>query len=228
MKSKKIHQHRAFGISAGRKYKAGRLVILFAAGLWLALTGQAAGGPTENCLSCHHSKKEWQNRPYIHAPMHEGCTSCHEKPHSDEHRRQLRGDGARQLCLGCHQEKVDSDPDRQESVRFVHGIIGGAGCTICHASHTADQPFLLTQPINELCLSCHPGLRGIRRGHPVSGHPVAGHDEGRRPNRELNCASCHKPHGSPFRYLLFETTLGGYFCHECHDGLSENHTVTKR
>ncbi|ADH85098.1 cytochrome c3 family protein [Desulfurivibrio alkaliphilus] len=214
--------------SAGLRSLEGLAVILLALGLSFTMVGQAAGSQAENCLSCHHSKKEWQNRPHIHPPMNEGCGSCHGEPHSDEHRRQLRGEGARQLCIDCHPEMAASDPDRHDSVRFVHGIIGGAGCTGCHDPHTSDHPFLLVQPINRLCLSCHPRLRGVSRGHPISGHPVAGHEEGRRPGRQLSCSSCHDPHGSPFRHLLFETPLGGYFCHECHDGLAPKQQTSAR
>jgi predicted CXXCH cytochrome family protein len=169
----------------------------------------------ETCLACHTGKRDWRSRKYVHGPLKVGgCTLCHN-PHGDENRHQLWADGAAALCVACHSDKEDLMQKERRPV-FVHGIIHGPGCVACHDPHATNHQFMLHKPVNELCVSCHPGLAGITRGHPVGGHPVAGPDERRRKGRELSCVSCHDPHGTPHPDLLFETYLGGQFCRKCH------------
>lgn len=177
--------------------------------------GFAASAVEDLCVTCHTGKKEWSSRSSIHGPMVAGgCTLCHN-PHGEVNRYQLWGDGKVELCITCHGD-MENLLAKEKPVRFVHGIILGPGCVACHDPHATDNDFILRQPINDLCVSCHPRFAGLKRGHPVGGHPVAGPDEKRRSGRELTCVSCHDPHGSGYRFMLFAESLGGHVCSKCH------------
>jgi predicted CXXCH cytochrome family protein len=177
--------------------------------------GFPAGKLEDTCFTCHTSKEAWRTQKYVHGPMLAGgCTLCHN-PHGEKHRYQLWADGAVALCIACHSDK-ENLLDKEKPVGFVHGLIHGPGCVACHDPHASKHEFLLHNSINELCVGCHSGLAGIRRGHPVGGHPVAGPTERRRPGRKLSCTSCHDPHGSSYRYMLFAESMGGHVCAKCH------------
>ena len=167
------------------------------------------------CYRCHLVKgRVWSEMAHIHGPVGLGvCSVCHN-PHGDAYRFQLWADGKGEMCVSCHSDKqVLYD---QSSSITVHGIIKGHGCTSCHNPHASEERFLLSKPINELCVSCHNKFEGIKTGHPVGGHPVAGDRDPRRKDREFSCTSCHNPHGSKFKFLLIGDILGGHICSKCH------------
>ncbi len=167
------------------------------------------------CFSCHTGKRIWRSKEFIHGPMNVGgCNMCH-LPHGGNHRNQLWADGSTALCIACHSDK-ENLVSKERPLPYVHGIINGMGCVACHDPHAGDYPFMVRKPINELCVSCHTGLQGVTRGHPVGGHPVTGPKERRRPNRQLNCTSCHDPHGSKYENLLIGDSRGGRLCIACH------------
>jgi len=167
------------------------------------------------CLACHTGKKAWFSRKFVHGPLHlGGCTLCHD-PHGGKYRYQLWAEGSTALCVTCHGDKENLVRE-EKPLPFVHGIIKGKGCVACHDPHATDQQFMLYEPINKLCVSCHTGLAGITRGHPVGGHPVSGPEERRRPGRTLTCVGCHDPHGSRFQKLLVGDRRGSNVCVICH------------
>jgi predicted CXXCH cytochrome family protein len=169
----------------------------------------------ELCLLCHPGKKAWLARKSTHGPLLlGGCTLCHN-PHGENHRYQLWAEGSLTLCISCHSDKAKLVSEKAP-IPFVHGIITGNGCVACHDPHAADQDFVLRKPINELCVSCHPSLKGVTTGHPVARHPVAAEIDYLRPGRQLVCTSCHEPHGTSHQYFLIETKLGGRLCRGCH------------
>ncbi len=173
------------------------------------------GKDTTLCYRCHLVKgRVWEGMKYIHGPVALGvCSVCHN-PHGDAYRFQLWADGKGELCVTCHADKQVLY-DENSSIT-VHGIIKGGGCTACHNPHASDERFLLTMPINELCISCHNKYEGIKTGHPVGGHPLAGDRDPRRKDREFACTGCHNPHGSKYKYLLIGDILGGHICTKCH------------
>jgi predicted CXXCH cytochrome family protein len=167
------------------------------------------------CYQCHLVKgRVWGEMAHIHGPVGLGvCAVCHN-PHGDAYRFQLWADGKGEICISCHTDKQVLY-DESTSVN-VHGIIIGGGCTSCHNPHASEERFLLSKPINELCISCHNTFEGIKTGHPVGGHPVSGDRDPRRKDRKFVCTSCHNPHGSKFKYLLIGDILGGHVCSKCH------------
>ncbi len=166
------------------------------------------------CFSCHVNKEKLLQKKFIHGPYAIGdCTVCHD-PHGDAYKYQLWEDGKARLCVGCHSDKKKSL--KKSLAFFSHGIIEGSGCVACHDPHASDNRFQLYRPINRLCVSCHVGLQGISKGHPVGNHPLQGVPDPRRKGREFACSSCHNPHGSRYRYLLIGDVLGGHVCSKCH------------
>jgi len=168
----------------------------------------------ELCFDCHVNKIRLMKEKYLHGPFKFGdCTVCHD-PHGNAYKFQLWADGRAELCVDCHSDKKKS---LKKSLDFVsHGIIEGSGCVACHDPHASGHPFQLYKPINELCVSCHIKLQGIKRGHPVGNHPLSGVENPLRKGREFACSSCHNPHGSKYRYLLIGDPLGGRVCGKCH------------
>jgi predicted CXXCH cytochrome family protein len=179
------------------------------------------GFPAENvsefCFGCHTGKRVWSSRKFIHGPLNiGGCTLCHN-PHGENHRYQLIEEGSLRLCLTCHGDKEGLVAEKTaDRMPYVHGIVAGEGCVICHDPHATDQQFMLKKPINQLCSGCHPGIAAQTGGHPLPNHPVAAPRERLRPGRELSCSSCHDPHGSINPLMLIQSPLGGRLCRECH------------
>ncbi|HFQ91127.1 MAG TPA: hypothetical protein ENK27_13730 [Desulfobulbus sp.] len=173
-----------------------------------------SGRINELCFGCHVNKKKLLQKNFVHGPYAIGdCTVCHD-PHGDAYKYQLWADGRAGICVGCHSDKKKS---LKKSLGFYsHGIIEGRGCIACHDPHASDNRFQLHHPINQLCVSCHVELQGVRKGHPVGNHPLQGVPDPRHKGREFSCASCHNPHGSPYRYLLIGDVLGGHVCSKCH------------
>ena len=173
------------------------------------------GKVESTCFRCHTNKKSWLTKNHIHGPVGTGdCTVCHN-PHADNYYGQLWADGKAALCVACHTDKKPLI-EKDSPIYYIHGIINGAGCTICHSPHATDNRFQLYKPINELCTSCHTALQGVTKGHPVGGHPTTGVKDPRRPERMFACTSCHNPHGSDFKFLLIGDILGGHICSQCH------------
>lgn len=171
----------------------------------------------EFCFGCHAGKKNWFSMQFVHGPMTiGGCTLCHD-PHGENNRYQLIEEGALKLCLTCHGDKEGLVAEKAvDRMPYVHGVIAGEGCVICHDPHATDQQFMLKKPINELCSGCHPGIAALTGGHPLPNHPVAAPRERLRPGRELTCSSCHDPHGSTNPLMLIQSPLAGRLCRECH------------
>jgi len=172
------------------------------------------GRVEEVCARCHINTKKFSSQAHVHGPVGTGdCTVCHD-PHGDRYKFQLWADGRSDLCTGCHTDKKNAMNRRVGF--YMHGIIQGGGCVACHDPHASDTRFQLYRPINELCTSCHMELQGINEGHPVGNHPLKGRPDPLRKNRELSCTSCHKPHGSGYRFFLIGDLLGGHVCSKCH------------
>ncbi len=158
------------------------------------------------CFKCHEEKRKDLIKTYLHGPMSAGlCTICHS-PHGSSEKYQLRryvGD----LCVMCH-EAIKSATYR----KVVHKPVNDGACAKCHEPHSsARNDNFLKLPGNDLCLSCHAGLK--ERGHThVWGVPP----KKERPikldkNGNLVCLSCHEPHAGEEPKLMVKGGCGG--CH---------------
>ena len=103
------------------------------------------------------------------------CRVCH-----DPDRKGFMIETQPGLCYHCH-----------EVIRgkFEHGPVVSGNCTACHSPHSSDNPKLLVQVGQALCMTCH---------DPEVLESTPAHDTiGKSP-----CTNCHNPHGGNKRYFL--------------------------
>jgi predicted CXXCH cytochrome family protein len=153
----------------------------------------AAAAP-ESCTDaqCHATLMKGKNAHGATDP----CTNCHESvstPHPQKGVKTFKLSAEPPaLCQTCHDAftKKDVHPPAQEGM-----------CTTCHDPHSSDQEHLLTQPLKDLCATCHSEKLEAKFPHG----PVA----------KGECTVCHAPHESDNDKLLLkpekETCLG---CHK--------------
>ena len=147
----------------------------------------------DGCLTsgCHQqlAKQRW-----VHAPTAvQACSTCHQEVlvAGEEHRFQDTVP-SRDTCLRCHNA---ADPEE-----FVHEPYGSANCTACHDPHGgAQKNFLLTEHVEDLCISCHP-----------SDSVAVPH----QPREQGDCLSCHHSHSSQHEHLLLRRE--DELCSACH------------
>ncbi len=147
------------------------------------------------------------------------CTTCHN-PHQNTYGNFLVMDNRyAALCTTCHLQTNWSGSSHAVSTAKWNGVgtnpmpptgyatVVENGCANCHASHSAGHPqrLLRSDPIMNLCLSCHNGavapqdisadLQKPSR-HPVSTTSTL-HDPKEDPltmTRHAACEDCHNPH----------------------------------
>ncbi len=172
------------------------------------------GRVDDSCYQCHINKRKWVTNEFVHGPAGTGdCTVCHD-PHGAEFPYMLWADSKIDICVACHTDKKKINS--MERGYKQHGIISGNGCSACHSPHASNYRFQLAGQINDVCVSCHIGMKEIKSGHPVGKHPLSEKKDPRRKNREMSCTSCHNPHGSKYEYILIGSVLGGHICSKCH------------
>lgn len=173
------------------------------------------GAETEQdnpCAGCHRSLLD---HDHVHGPAGVyQCVDCHD-PESRPARYEVRAQGA-ELCNGCHLDKVAEF----KANKFVHGPVGAGYCDTCHDSHASDQPGQLLTSVNRLCLGCHQSVaKGIHvaRGITRAGHPLEGVPDPSRPGKNINCVSCHDPHGGMGNYFFRQGLTDRFaLCQFCH------------
>jgi DmsE family decaheme c-type cytochrome len=174
------------------------------------------------CAECHDTvAAEFQANPHALALGREAaagavCASCHTgaKEHVES-----GGDAAligkpsgitgAASCLSCHGGKSHNDIEP----RGAHAL-AGVNCETCHAIHSArPAPKLLRSAGSELCVSCHPAIRGsfgkpyTHRMHETVG--TGGMNSG------MQCYACHNPHGRGDGNIK-QTAVGEPACLSCH------------
>jgi predicted CXXCH cytochrome family protein len=179
----------------------------------------------ELCRACHSAMmNEAFGKNRIHWPLVDqtGCMHCHE-PHAATQKKLLKADEA-SLCGSCHkdtmawqatlaakeaQEKAAAK-GRPQRGTFVHDPIQQGACSTCHLSHASDGSYLMRQAsIIDGCGTCHDWLK--HNSHPM-GDKYA---DSRNKNLTMDCLSCHRAHGTGYRYMItFPTTTD--LCVQCH------------
>ena len=179
----------------------------------------------ELCRGCHSNMmNETFSRNRVHWPLVDkvGCLNCHE-PHASQQKKLLMGE-MKSLCGKCHSDTMESqgrlaEKEKRENAAAKGRVVKGAlthspiqegNCEACHSSHASDSVFLLKQPsIIELCGACHDWLK--HTSHPMGEKIV----DSRNKNITLQCLSCHRSHGTGYRYMIpFPTTTD--LCVQCH------------
>ncbi len=169
--------------------------------------------PRKNpCNSCH---KRMIHKKHVHGPAGVlECTTCHDAA-SGPAKYAIEGRG-NQLCLECHEDKFDDF----KAQKFMHGPVETGDCLVCHSPHATDEFAQVRGNINSLCQACHQSFsdgRHILRGISGQIHPVAGVFDPTRSNRDLNCTSCHNPHGGQAKNYFVNNILDRFvLCQYCH------------
>ena len=120
------------------------------------------------------SKQQVQS---VHSPYQErACDSCHDRSSSS-----FLTAPADELCFLCH----DSEPFE---MAYVHGPVAVAACTACHQPHQSKEPYLLLNPVMDVCMSCH---------------AKADVEQNDNHDMETVCTECHNPHSGEDPYLMW-------------------------
>jgi len=162
--------------------------------------------PPDLCYNCH-DKKPFDGKS-VHPPVMGGmCASCHS-PHSADREKLLLAEPPA-LCFECHDKK-------KFDVRRPHVPVAAGMCLTCHEPHAGGNSSLLVKPIFNLCTACHTTqasgthvLAGLRGSHPIK----PGTPDPSRKGRDMDCSSCHNPHGSDFDNLFYHMGI----CKKCHN-----------
>jgi predicted CXXCH cytochrome family protein len=142
----------------------------------------------------------------VHQPVAEGsCLACH-RPHASKAKGLIQ-ENLVAACGKCHADTIR----RQDLSPTKHKPIRQGECTSCHDPHGANWPLMLVNQNGiELCGKCHDWQRH-------STHPIG--DTKRDPrnkNLTLECASCHRAHGTDSKHLLpYPKTTD--LCTKCHE-----------
>ncbi len=180
----------------------------------------------ELCRGCHSTMmNETFGKKHIHWPLlgKNGCLNCHQA-HASPNKGLLNGD-SKSVCGRCHgdtmavQQKL-AVREKQEAAAAEKGqVIKGAlthvpvqegNCFACHSPHASDRILLLKGPDNvELCGTCHDWLK--HTSHPMGGKTL----DMRNKNLKVDCLSCHRSHGTGYRYIIPFPTVTD-LCVQCH------------
>lgn len=161
----------------------------------------------ELCRGCHSAMvNETLNKNRVHWPLmdREGCLNCHEA-HASTQKKLLSSDFLT-LCGKCHSDTIA----RQEKSLVKHDPIKEGNCGLCHSPHSSDQVLLMNKPSTiDLCAGCHDWQK--HSTHPIGEKVV----DTRNKNMTMDCLSCHRSHGTEFKWMLtYKTTTE--LCVQCH------------
>jgi len=161
----------------------------------------------ETCMACHYEMiTDALNQTNLHWPLVDGksCMNCHS-PHASPEKN-LISQPMLEMCGKCHADTVA----RQERSATPHPPIAEGRCGECHSPHSSDYQFLRKEEsIIELCADCHEWQ--THTTHPIGEDYV----DPRNPNLTLQCASCHRTHGTEYKQFLYFSTANE-LCVQCH------------
>lgn len=156
---------------------------------------------------------------YVHAPVEQGCRTCHDPHKSDNVSLLISAPDAG--CRSCHQT------DRDTFKKSHHNYPVENGCLQCHTPHASDAPNLLKKNLHKPvaqgeCDSCHQIQQGKISTKALANElcldchkqPMTGSGSTHKPYLEKQCTSCHSVHASDER-LLF-ARLEETVCLNCH------------
>lgn len=184
----------------------------------LALSSAASAAPSAadaECARCHAALSQ---KKVVHAPMHDGCATCHEGYAAEAPHRRSAGAAPTVPCAKCHEAASFEG-------RSTHAPVSAGKCLLCHDAHSSAHAGLLNTEPAAQCLECHAEVsRGphVIAGFSRSGHPLGSDEKSKkaedplRPGRLFSCVSCHEPHRSSLPKLgRFEKGVSAS-CQRCH------------
>lgn len=150
----------------------------------------------EVCFKCHQDIRA-MSFEYSHHPIREGkvvCMDCHN-PMGGVGPYQLKEFTVNQTCYQCHADKRGPFLWEHQPVRD--------NCLNCHTPHGSNQQWLLKEPVNFLCDSCHSVMSNQSSGSfggaqtiPF-GSPNGAHIASAEMSNQRDCLNCHSHiHGS--------------------------------
>lgn len=106
----------------------------------------------------------------VHAPVvARNCQVCHDV----QRRMDAPAEWMMVSCRSCHSRYFGDE--------VGHAPVAYRYCSGCHTPHRSEQPHLLTAPVFDVCMACHPRPENLsRKDH--SGPDVE------------SCTKCHDPH----------------------------------
>ena len=167
-----------------------------------------------NCFTCH---KSLIYKKFAHAPtVNFVCLPCHDQ--KDNNSRFLTPKIMGDTCLKCH-KKIKKAWNKQS---FKHDPVKKGTCNNCHSPHSSNIEHFIREDIWHLCISCHKEKQ--KKGHITTtfskrSHPTRAKIDPSKPNHELTCISCHRPHVANNDLLLRKYSIKDgrvKWCQRCH------------
>jgi predicted CXXCH cytochrome family protein len=161
----------------------------------------------ELCRGCHSEMvSATLAKGRLHWPVADkrGCVNCHN-PHAAKYDKLLETKGA-ELCRSCHADTLK----KIAATQVKHKPVVDGECMSCHSPHGSDGAHLAGQPsMIKLCTSCHDYAQ--HSAHPIGDEAV----DPRNKNLRVDCLSCHKGHGTEYKWMLLNAT-SKELCTRCH------------
>lgn len=161
----------------------------------------------ELCQGCHYEMvNDTFNKDRIHWAVVDrtGCINCHS-PHASTE-PQLLNAPMKQVCSSCHSDTIA----RQDRALTKHDPIDDGDCSACHSPHSSNSAFILKEDSSvNMCGQCHDWQ--THSTHPI-GTEV---NDPRNPNLSVDCLSCHRTHGTEYKYFIYSETIND-LCVQCH------------
>jgi predicted CXXCH cytochrome family protein len=182
----------------------------------------------ELCRGCHSDMMNATfGKNHVHWPLVDktGCLNCH-RPHAAPQKKLLKVE-ERNLCGQCHtdtlqyqarlaekaQQEKPTSKAQVEKGALTHAPIQDGNCSACHLPHASDGPRLMREAsIVETCATCHDWLKHTT--HPMGDK----FRDMRNRNLSVDCLSCHRSHGTGYRYMITAATATD-LCVQCHKQL---------
>jgi DmsE family decaheme c-type cytochrome len=161
----------------------------------------------ELCRGCHSALfNDVFSKNRIHWPLVDknGCLHCHN-PHAAPEKPLLKAKVA-DVCGECHADSIE----KQKRSLTKHAPVNQGQCTSCHSPHASNNVFLFEQTSAiDLCKTCHDYKQ--HSTHPVGPTAI----DPRNGNASVACTSCHDPHGTENKHMLWYPTVSE-MCVQCH------------
>ena len=191
---------------------------------------------TAICFECHTDKAEaFKNKKFTHAPLKKSCMECHD-PHSGDFKNNFKADGAQDLCLSCHKDKMK---EIAAATNKHKGLDTEKKCLACHDPHVSNYVKQLIMQPADLCMGCHDKEYVSSKGRVADMKALLENNAiAHGPIKQKDCSGCHNTHGSNNFRMLRENFPAKFYasydpenyklCFMCHEKtLASDEKTTK-